>query len=127
MRSRVQGNVYLGGHSYGGRQASMLAAADPTVTKALLLLSYPLHPPKKPEQMRTEHFPKLRTPALFVHGVRDGFASSQELEKAVNLIPAKTRLLDVEKAGHELLSKTNREELTQRVVEAFRPLVDLRG
>lgn len=122
LRKMVSGNVYLGGHSYGGRQASMLAASDPEVAKALLLLSYPLHPPKKPEQMRTEHFSNLKTSTLFVHGVRDGFATSEELRAAIRVIPAKTELLDVEKAGHELLSKTNRAELTGRVVEAFRRL-----
>src|SRR5271167_723887 len=55
--------VFLGGHSYGGRQASMLAAADPGLVEGLLLLSYPLHPPRKPAQVRTAHFPALRTRA----------------------------------------------------------------
>ena len=59
VRRIAAGRVYLGGHSYGGRQASMLAAADPGVTEALLLLSYPLHPPRKPTELRTAHFPKL--------------------------------------------------------------------
>ena len=123
MRTKVPGNIYLGGHSYGGRQASMLAAEDPDIANALLLLSYPLHPPNKPEQMRTEHFPKLKTPALFVHGVRDGFATSEELQGALKLIPAQTKLLTINKTGHELLSKTNRAELTQAVVTSFRSLI----
>ena len=74
---RGQGVVILGGHSYGGRQASMLAAEKPGLVDALLLLSYPLHPPRKPEQLRTAHFPSLRTPVLFVHGARDPFGSQR--------------------------------------------------
>src|ERR1700722_9191331 len=69
MRSHRFGNVFLGGHSYGGRQASMVAATEPGLVDRLLLLSYPLHPPKKPSEMRTGHFGNLRTPAFFVHGV----------------------------------------------------------
>jgi predicted alpha/beta-hydrolase family hydrolase len=94
--------LWLGGHSYGGRQASMLAAEDPALISALLLLSYPLHPPRKPSQLRTAHFPSLRTPVLFVHGMRDGFASPAEMEQALKLIPAPVRLLPVAGAGHDL-------------------------
>jgi predicted alpha/beta-hydrolase family hydrolase len=102
MRAAVDGKVAIGGHSYGGRQASMLAAEQPGVMDGLLLLSYPLHPPDKPQQLRTAHFPELRTPALFIHGVRDPFATPEELAAAVALIPAATRILSVEKAGHDL-------------------------
>src|SRR5690242_16725381 len=65
MRDKTKGRVFMGGHSYGGRQASMLASEDPQLVDGLLLLSYPLHPPRKPEQLRTGHFPKLVTPAFF--------------------------------------------------------------
>jgi uncharacterized protein len=92
----------IGGHSYGGRQCSMLSAEDPTVAAALLLLSYPLHPPRQPAKPRTEHFIKLRVPALFVHGTRDPFGTIAELETATRLIPAKTALLPVEGAPHGL-------------------------
>jgi uncharacterized protein len=67
-----------------------------------LLLSYPLHPPAKPAQWRTEHFPELRTPALFVHGAADPFGSTAQMEKAIALIPAPTRLITIEGAGHDL-------------------------
>jgi predicted alpha/beta-hydrolase family hydrolase len=90
----------LGGHSYGGRQCSMLSAEDPAIAGALLLLSYPLHPPRQPEKPRTDHFVALRTPALFVHGTRDPFGSIAEMEAALRLIPAKTTLLPVEGAAH---------------------------
>jgi hypothetical protein len=102
MRSRVKGKVILGGHSYGGRQATMLAAEDPQVSDALLLLSYPLHPPEKPHQLRTQHFPALRTPALFVHGSKDPFGSIAEMETALKLIPATVQLIRIEGAGHDL-------------------------
>src|SRR4051812_25076206 len=73
MRDMVAGPVLLGGHSYGGRQASMLAAEEPGLAGGLLLLSYPLHPPGKPEKPRTAHFPQWTTRAAFVHGDRDEF------------------------------------------------------
>jgi predicted alpha/beta-hydrolase family hydrolase len=102
LRGMVPGRVFLGGQSYGGRQASMLAAEDPGLAAALLLLSYPLHPPAKPERLRTEHFPALKTPALFVHGARDPFATEAELRAALALIPARTELVELARAGHEL-------------------------
>jgi predicted alpha/beta-hydrolase family hydrolase len=102
MRGIVQGPVYLGGHSYGGRQASMLAAEEPDIAKALLLLSYPLHPPEKPQQLRTDHFPDLRTRAVFVHGTADPFGTIAELETAIAAIPAVHRLIPIEGAGHDL-------------------------
>jgi hypothetical protein len=80
----------------------MAAAERPGMADALLLLSYPLHPPAKPGQMRTSYFPELRTPALFVHGSQDPFGSPAELGQALTLIPAPTDLLTVEGAGHDL-------------------------
>ncbi len=100
--AHICGKVFLGGHSYGGRQATMLAAENPGAIPALLLLSYPLHPPRQPDKLRTAHFPKLRTPAIFVHGTRDPFGSIEEMKSALALIPASTRLLEVEGAGHDL-------------------------
>jgi hypothetical protein len=77
----------------------------------LLLLSYPLHPPRKPDQLRVQHLPKLQTPALFVHGTGDPFGSPEEIEAAVRLIPARTRLLRIEGAGHDLGFKGESREL----------------
>lgn len=94
--------VILCGHSYGGRQSSMLAAEEPSVANMLLLLSYPLHPPRKPEQLRTAHFAELRTPSLFIHGTRDPFGLIEEMEAALPAIPAPTKLVALEKTGHEL-------------------------
>lgn len=119
LRPVCEGRVFLGGHSYGGRQASMLAANDPTLTEKLLLLSYPLHPPEKPEQLRTAHFPSLNTPALFVSGERDGFGTREELQIALKVIPARTELMMVPSAGHELMTPRNKAELPTKIVEAF--------
>lgn len=94
--------VIVGGHSYGGRQATMLAAEQPDVAAMLLLLSYPLHPPDKPAQLRTDHFPKLNTPALFVHGTKDPFGTVDEMKAALALIPSKPGFIEVEGAGHDL-------------------------
>lgn len=102
LRALTPSRIYLGGHSYGGRQASILAADEPKVADALLLLSYPLHPPNKPDQLRTEHFSKIHIPAVFVHGTADPFGTAAELELAVGAIPAPTRLLPIEGVGHDL-------------------------
>jgi len=102
VRKLAAGRVIAGGHSYGGRQTAMAVAERPGLADALLLLSYPLHPPAKPEQKRTAFFPDLRTPALFVHGAADPFGTLEELRAAMALIPARTALLSVERAGHDL-------------------------
>jgi predicted alpha/beta-hydrolase family hydrolase len=98
----------------------MLAANQPALADGLLLLSYPLHPPQKPAELRTAHFPRLQTPSLFVSGNCDGFGSIDELESALKLIPARTELLPITGAGHELLAKKNRDSLPEMVVKTFR-------
>ncbi len=102
MREITPDYVIIGGHSYGGRQATLLAAETRAIANSLLLLSYPLHPPRKPEQLRTQHFPRLETPALFIQGTRDPFGSIEEMTLAIAAIPARHQLIAVEKAGHEL-------------------------
>ena len=102
LRQFAAGRIFIGGHSYGGRQASMLSAEDPHLTDGLLLLSYPLHPPNRPEQLRTAHFPNIHTPVLFVHGTRDPFGSSEELGAAIKQIPGRASIHTVEGAGHPL-------------------------
>ena len=102
LREIAGQKVFLGGHSYGGRQATMLAAEEPNVADALLLLSYPLHPPHKPQDLRTGHFGSIQIPALFVHGTRDTFGTIEEMRAALTLIPARTDLAAIESAGHSL-------------------------
>jgi len=119
MRQRVTGKAFLGGHSYGGRQAAMLAADEPQLADGLLLLSYPLHPPRKPTELRTAHFPRLATPSLFVHGSRDPFGALDEMQTALGLIPAPAMLFAVDRAGHDLLPKTESSQLPGQIVAAF--------
>ena len=119
LRQRAQ-RVYLGGSSYGGRQATMLCAEDPGSADALLLLSYPLHPPGKPERLRTEHFPKLTTPCLFVHGSRDSFGTLDEMGQALPLIPARHELLPVEGGTHGLSKKADPAAIAKTFLELVR-------
>jgi uncharacterized protein len=122
MRGIAHGRLFLGGQSYGGRQASMLAAEGRRIADALLLLSYPLHPPAKPEQLRTAHFPSLRTPALFVQGANDPFGSQEELQAAIALIPAKTKLIEVPRAAHDLAR--GRFDITELALDPLRQLLE---
>ena len=80
------GRIGVGGRSFGGRMCSM-AVAEGFDVAALALVSYPLHPPGRPERLRTEHFPELRLPCLFVSGRRDAFATPEELERETAAIP----------------------------------------
>jgi uncharacterized protein len=102
MHDVVPGAVFLGGHSYGGRQATLLAAADAAIAAGLLLLSYPLHAPGRHDQPRIEHFPRLRLPAVFVHGTKDPFGSIDEMRAAITAIPALVRVIVIDGAGHDL-------------------------
>ena len=120
MQKGYSGRVFLGGQSYGGRQASMLCAEE-KVADGLLLLSYPLHPPGKPEQLRTQHLSQIQIPVMFAQGTRDPFGSIDEIEAARKLIPAKAILLPVEGAGHDLgfKGKAKREDLPSSVLREF--------
>jgi predicted alpha/beta-hydrolase family hydrolase len=119
MRRRFSGQVYVAGQSYGGRQASIVAASEPQLVEGLLLLSYPLHPPGRPAQSRTAHFPNLHNPVLFISGTKDAFGSFEELASAIKLIAAPARLVQVDGAGHSLLTKTNQKELPSTIVQEF--------
>ncbi|SEL23924.1 alpha/beta hydrolase family protein [Rhodococcus maanshanensis] len=102
IRELTSGPMILGGHSYGGRQSTMLAAEHPESCDGLVLFSYPLHPPGKPEKARTAHLPDLRVPCVFVHGTRDPFGTPDEMRAALELVPTPTRLVLVEGTGHDL-------------------------
>ncbi|PYE15515.1 hypothetical protein DFR67_110179 [Williamsia limnetica] len=102
FRGESSGPLVVGGHSYGGRQASMAVAEEPSIADGLLLTSYPLHPPGKPDRLRTEHLPAISRPTLVVHGASDPFGSTDELTAALGLIEAPTRLIDLPKVGHDL-------------------------
>lgn len=126
LREMVRGKLLLGGHSYGGRQSSIVCAEDPGLVPGLLLLSYPLHPPRRLEQQRTQHLPDLRTPTLFVHGTRDPFGTIEELDRAIKMIPAKTKLLTVDRAGHDLgfKGKGTNGELPSRILQNLQSMFE---
>ncbi len=100
----TDGPVIAGGHSYGGRLTSMAVAEEPTVA-ALTLFSYPLHPPGKPDRLRTGHFGAITVPTVFTHGTADPFGSIAELGTAAALIPAPTEIVAIAGARHDLGTK----------------------
>ncbi|NME78733.1 alpha/beta hydrolase [Rhodococcus sp. 105337] len=119
-REYSDGPLILGGVSYGGRQVTMLAAERPGIADGLLLMSYPLHPPGKPDKPRTEHLPALTAPSVFVHGDRDPFGTLDELRDALALVPAPTTLVPVEGAAHDLgRTKADPSEIAVRAVLAL--------
>ena len=98
--------VIAGGHSYGGRLTSMAVAQGLIDVDALTLFSYPLHPPGKPDRLRTEHFDAITVPTVFTHGSTDPFGSITELRTAAALIPAPIEIVEIAGAPHDLGSKT---------------------
>ena len=104
------GQLVLGGRSMGGRMCSMAVAGDdgtggttdPLPAAGLVLVSYPLHPPGKPDRLRTAHLPSLRVPCLFVHGTRDPFGTPDELQAATATIPGTVTHIWVDGGRHEL-------------------------
>ena len=105
-RASTGGPVIAGGHSYGGRMTSMAVAGGEAPVDVLALSSYPLHPPGKPERARTEHLPRIASPTVFTHGTADPFGSIDELRAAAALVGARTELVEVTGARHDLGSKT---------------------
>jgi hypothetical protein len=108
-RSLADGPLIAGGHSYGGRQTSIVVAGSPGVTGApvgvLTLFSYPVHPPGKPERARTEHLPSIAVPTVFTHGTSDPFGTLDEVRAAAALITAPTQVVEITGARHDLGSK----------------------
>ena len=100
------GPLIAGGHSYGGRLTSMAVADEGLAVDVLMLFSYPLHPPGKPERARTEHLPRIEAPTVFTHGTADPFGTLDELRAAAKLIPVPTAIVEVTGARHDLGSKT---------------------
>ncbi|BBY27816.1 alpha/beta family hydrolase [Mycolicibacterium sediminis] len=105
VRGMVEGPVLAGGHSYGGRMTSM-AVAGGLAVDVLTLFSYPLHPPGKPERLRTEHLPAIAVPTVFTHGTSDPFGTIDELRAAAALITGPTAVVEVTGARHDLGAKT---------------------
>jgi uncharacterized protein len=106
--------IFLGGRSMGGRMCSM-AAAEGLPSAGLVLISYPLHPPGRPDNMRADHFGRLDLPCLFVSGARDAFGSPAELEAAVALIPGPVTVHHIERGDHGLRGRDD--EVAAHVAE----------
>lgn len=93
--------MVLGGRSMGGRMCSM-AVAEGLPAAGLVLLSYPLHPPGKPDRLRTEHFAALDLPCLFVSGTKDPFGTPAEVERELAAIPGPVTIHWIEGVGHDV-------------------------
>jgi predicted alpha/beta-hydrolase family hydrolase len=104
-RDLAEGPLIAGGHSYGGRQTSMVVAEGEVPADVLTLFSYPVHPPGKPERARTEHLPDITVPTVFTHGTSDPFGTMGELRDAAALIAAPTEVVEISGARHDLRSK----------------------
>jgi predicted alpha/beta-hydrolase family hydrolase len=105
----------LGGRSMGGRMCS-IAVAEGLPASRLVLLSYPLHPPGKPEQLRIDHLPSIRVPTLVVSGTADPFGTPDELRRHLDAIDAPVTYVWVEGAGHDW---KRRDEQVAGVVAAW--------
>ena len=81
---------------------TMLAADEPEVASALLLFSYPLHPPGKPDRLRIEHFPRLRVRAVFVHGASRPVRLDPGAALGGFADPGPTEIIPIAGAGHDL-------------------------
>jgi hypothetical protein len=94
--------LVLGGRSMGGRICSLVVADadDPLPALGLALLGYPLHPPGKPDQLRVEHFPRVRVPCIFVSGTRDAFGTPDELKRHAKKIKGKVSWHWIDTADH---------------------------
>jgi uncharacterized protein len=105
-RDLAGGPLIAGGHSYGGRQTSMVVASGAAPMDVLSLFSYPVHPPGKPERARTEHLPDITVPTVFTHGTSDPFGTMAELRAAAALVAAPTEVVEITGARHDLRSKS---------------------
>jgi hypothetical protein len=97
-------DLVIGGRSMGGRMCTMASSdiEDALLVAGVVCIGYPLHPPKKPEQLRVEHLPRLGVKALFISGTRDEFGTPEELETAFALLPSPPVVQFIEGGRHEL-------------------------
>lgn len=118
----VSGAVIVGGQSFGGRVASLLAADEDRIA-GLVLVCYPLHAPGRWEtwQARTEHWPSIRCPVLLLSGDTDPFARLDLLHEAVRRL-ASAELVIYPGAGHSLSAVTA--DATDRVLRFIRGALD---
>jgi uncharacterized protein len=100
---KLKGNrLVIGGKSMGGRIASQVAAQDGENIAGLVFLGYPLHPPGRPDKMRSEHLPKIKAPMLFVQGSRDAFGTKEEISSLIKELKLPAKLHAIEGGDHSL-------------------------
>lgn len=92
--------LVIGGKSMGGRIASQVAANGQEGIAGLVFLGYPLHPPGRPDQLRSKHLPDIRAPMLFVQGSRDAFGTPEELQAVFRGLKVAADLYVVEDGDH---------------------------
>ena len=92
--------LVIGGKSMGGRIASQVAAAGQEGIAGLVFLGYPLHPPGRPDKLRSKHLPNIRAPMLFVQGSRDAFGTPEELRAALGGLEVAADICVVEGGDH---------------------------
>ena len=114
--------IVIGGRSMGGRMCSMAVAddVDPLEVAGLVLVSYPLHPPKKPDTLRVEHLPRVTVPTLCVSGTKDNFGTPEELETAFSVVAGDVTWSWVDNGRHELAKADA--EVAQRIATWVRAL-----
>ena len=114
--------IVIGGRSMGGRMCSMAVAdeEDSLVVAGLVLVSYPLYPPKKPDTLRIEHLPRISVPTLCISGTKDNFGTPQELEGSFAVVPGVVTWSWVDNGRHELAKADT--DVAQRIATWVRAL-----
>src|SRR5260370_20761297 len=100
QRKLKQNRLVIGGKSMGGRIASQVAAINPDGIDGLVFLGYPLHPPGRPDKLRTEHLPEIKAPMLFCQGARDAFGTADEIRATIKKHRLRAELYVVESGDH---------------------------
>jgi uncharacterized protein len=99
-RKLKKNRFVIGGKSMGGRIASQVAAVAPDGISGLVFLGYPLHPPGRPDKLRTDHLPDIQAPMLFVQGARDAFGTEAEISAVIKQLHLPATLFSIEGGDH---------------------------
>jgi len=117
---KLKGNrVVIGGKSMGGRIASQVAASQPDDIDGLVFLGYPLHPPGRPDKLRSEHLPKIKVPMLFAQGSRDAFGTKPEIETIIKKLKLPAELYAIEGGDHSFKAPKSEGPQEQIYTEAM--------
>jgi uncharacterized protein len=114
----LKGNrLVIGGKSMGGRIGSQVAATNPDGIAGLVFLGYPLHPPGRPEKLRSEHLPEIKAPMLFVQGARDSFGTENEIRELIKKLRLPATLYAIEGGDHSFKVPKSAEVPQKKVYE----------